>query len=61
MEQNCLTVLGMDTGYTKVALPFSVITIRKICIKLRLKRINFCRSQKFGLFEMVYSLNVNRK
>ncbi|UJR26009.1 hypothetical protein I4U23_007355 [Adineta vaga] len=24
IEQNCLTVLGMDTGYTKVALPFSV-------------------------------------
>ncbi|CAF3891883.1 unnamed protein product, partial [Rotaria magnacalcarata] len=24
IEQNCLTVLGMDSGYTKVALPFSV-------------------------------------
>jgi len=24
IEQTCLTVLGMDTGYTKVALPFSV-------------------------------------
>jgi hypothetical protein len=26
IEQTCLTVLGMDTGYTKVALPFSVYT-----------------------------------
>jgi hypothetical protein len=24
IEQNCLTVLGMDNGFTKVALPFSV-------------------------------------
>ena len=24
IEPNCLTVVGMDTGYTKVALPFSV-------------------------------------
>ncbi|CAF4540754.1 unnamed protein product, partial [Rotaria sp. Silwood1] len=24
MEHNCLTVFGMDSGYTKVALPFSV-------------------------------------
>lgn len=39
IEQTCLTVLGMDSGYTKVALPFSVK-----------KKTRFHKKSDFGLF-----------
>lgn len=35
IEQTCLTVLGMDTGSTKVALPFSVMEFFRNLFKMK--------------------------
>ena len=49
VESNGLTVLGMDNGFTKVALPFSV---RKDRFEVS-DKISLFRFRKFGHFKRV--------